>query len=495
MTLRDDLPCLLRCAADAVFLLVDSSDLCADVGADVLLTAAASMEPLAVANNPRLPPAVLREAVNAASTPMPAQTFLKRVDVPDVDKNRFVRDRCLPPHPDAAKWAAGLGSTPNLPACVYQQLLDSPDVDAVTGLLLNETVPLRIRREAALTSLPKLDTSIAQPPGRLSDSLVRDRSVFELLCRHHPRYLLDRHNFISGLTSQQLSQYLQLLETHVAVYTRNTSMFYRARALLLHPALTCPLLDRIVALIDKHCPHDRPKFEQYVDFATDRVTLRDSAVLYRKHIDGGFFDSDHGSEAGLCLKDPDFTPLLLQRLLKRPLPAEAVQFLLQKRPHVTSLHDLVKHLAVFPPEVLAACQASQGTLLPQTDKFLVEKASAAELAAGLQAARPVPELVRVLQTLIVSKAPPRNLTADVLQHFMYSSDLFDAATLADLPPHGIRMSVLSGRFVALTRIMSWLAARFGSHEPAWVMFAELADDTATVREIADLALALEPLPA
>ena len=493
MTLRDDLPCLLRCAADAAFLLADSSDLCAAVGADVLLTAAASMEPLAVADHPRLPPAVLREAVNAASTPMQVRPFLKRVDVPDVDKTRFVRDRCLPPHPDAAKWAAGLASTPNLPVCVYQQLLDSVDVEAATGLLLNETVPLRIRREAALSTLSTLDTSIVQPPGRLSDSVVRDPSVFELLCRHHPRYLLDRHAFVSGLTAQQLSQYLQLLETHIAVYTRNNSAFDRATALLLHPALTRPLLDRIVTLIDNHVPRAPSRFERYVGFATDRVTLRDSAVLYRKHIDAGFFDGDAGAEAGLCLKDPDFTPQLLQRLLKRPLPLEAVQFLLRKRPHVESLHDLVKHLGAFPPEVLTACQASP--TLPPADKFLIEEASATELAAVLQAARPVPELVRVLQTLIVSNAPPRNLTADVVQHFMYSSSLFDAATLADLPPHGIRISMLPGRFVALTRIMSWLAARFGSHEPAWVMFGELADDTLTVREIADLALALEPLPA
>ena len=418
---------------------------------------------------------------------------MKRVDVPDVDKNRFVRDRCLPPHPDATKWAAGLASTPNLPVCVYQQLLDSPDVEAVTGLMLNETVPLRIRREAALSTLSTLDTSIGQPPGRLSDSLVRDPSVFELLCRRHPRYLLDRHAFVSGLTTQQLSQYLQLLETHVAVYIRNDSAYYRATALLLHPALTRPLLDRIVTLIDNHVPRAPSRFERYVDFATDRVTLRDSAVLYRKHIDAGLFDGDDGAAAGLCLKDPDFTPQLLQRLLKRPLPAEAVQFLLQKRPHVESLHDLVKHLGAFPPEVLTACQGSP--LMPQTDKFLIEKASATELAAVLQAARPVPELVRVLQTLIVSNAPPRNLTADVVQHFMYSSSLFDAATLADQPPHGIRMSALPGRFVALTRIMRWLAARFGAHEPAWVMFGELADDTLTVREIADLALALEPLPA
>ena len=491
MTLRDDLPCLLRCAADAAFLLADSSDLCADVGADVLLTAAASMEPLAVADHPRLPPAVLREAVNTASIPMQALPFLKRVDVPDVDKIRFVRDRCLPPHPDATKWAAGLASTPNQPVCVYQQLLDSPDVEAVTGLMLNETVPLRIRREAALSTLSTLDTSIGQPPGRLSDSLVRDPSVFELLCHHHPEYLLDRHNFVAGLTTQQLSQYLQLLETHVAVYVRNDSAFYRATALLLHPALTRPLLDRIVTLIDNHVPRAPSRFERYVGFATDRVTLCDSAVLYRKHIDAGFFDGDDGAAAGLCLKDPDFTPQLLQRLLRRPLPTAAVQFLLQKRSHVESLHDLVEHLAAFPPEVLAGPWRSR----PHGDIHLIEKASATELAAGLQAARPVPELVRVLQTLIVSEAPPRNLTADVVQHFMYSSDLFDAATLADLPPHGIRMSMLPGRFVALTRIMSWLATRFGGHQPAWVMFAELADNTLTVREIADLALALEPLPA
>ena len=133
-------------------------------------------------------------------------------------------------------------------------------------------------------------------------------------------------------------------------------------------------------------------------------------------------------------------------------------------------------------------------MLTQWDGFLVEQATPAELATMLQKARPVPGLVRVLQSLIVANVPSHNLTADMVQNFMYSSSQFDVMLLTSLPPPGWHKTALSGRSVALCRIMHWLTSRFGGHEPTWVMFAELADSSLTVREIADLALTLEPLP-
>ena len=496
VTLLDDLPRLLRGTADETVLLSGLADPCSGTGA--LLTAAASMDLQAVAQHPCLPQPVLREAANAVSEPDDAIPFLKRSGMPDVDKIRFVRDRCLPPYPDAAEWAAGLASAPNLPVCVYEQLLDTTDPEAIVCLMFNETVPLDMRRSAALTVLPSVDQRTVLPNGRLSAGLVADPAVFDLLVRHRPRFLLDRHYFVHGLTARQLSQYVALLETHASAYDSGNSLFHHAAALLLHPALTRPLLDRVVRLyvavgpLDQCFPSSMDRFEQYVVFATDRVTMCDSAALYRKYIDIGFFDDESGFPASV-LRDPEFTPQLLRRLLERPLSVALTRHLLRARAHTASLLDVVQHLVLFSPEALADVCGSVG--LPKSDKYLVEAASPVELAAALHQARPVPELASFLQTLIVSHAPARNLTSDVVQHFMCTRHLFDVELFASDPADLSDCQSSRRRLtVALCRVMCWLADRFGGHEPAWVMFAELADGTLPVREVADLAVALEPPP-